>query len=328
MARYNPKESEPKWRKAWADADVFRASETSDRPKYFVMEMFPYPSGRLHVGHARNYAMGDVVARFKRARGYNVLHPMGWDAFGLPAENAAAERGVDPAGWTYDNIAVMREELQRLGVSIDWSREFATCDPAFYRWTQWIFLELFKHGLAYRKDAIVKWCPNDQTVLANEQVVDGRCERSGDAVERRDLEQWYLRITDYAQQLLDDLDQVEWPQRVVTQQRNWIGRSEGAEFDLAVCDESGTPTGGSFRVFTTRPDTSFGMTFCVLAPEHPLVADIVTACLRICGMSGYRNDGKYSVTRHLRDAHSAALMIGNERIHASNAALHLVHKDD
>ena len=199
MARYNPKDVEPKWRTAWAEAEVFRAENGSDKPKYYVLEMFPYPSGRLHVGHARNYAMGDVVARFKRARGFNVLHPMGWDAFGLPAENAAAERGISPAKWTYDNIAAMKEELNRLGVSIDWSREFATCDPEYYGRQQAWFLRLWKKGLVYRKEGLVNWDPVDMTVLANEQVIDGRGWRSDAPVERRKLNQWFMRITDYAE---------------------------------------------------------------------------------------------------------------------------------
>ena len=215
MARYNPKETEPKWRKAWADADAFRAVIDPARPKYYVLEMFPYPSGRLHMGHVRNYALGDVIARFKRARGFSVLHPMGWDAFGLPAENAAMERGVDPKGWTYDNIARMRAELKELGLSIDWSREFATCDLAYYGQQQALFLDLFARGLVYRKEGMVNWDPVDMTVLANEQVVDGRGWRSGAVVEKRKLNQWFLRITDYADQLTDGLATLDrWPEKV------------------------------------------------------------------------------------------------------------------
>ncbi len=235
MPRYNPKDVEPKWRAAWAEAGIFRAENGSDKPKYYVMEMFPYPSGRLHVGHARNYAMGDVVARFKRARGFNVLHPMGWDAFGLPAENAAAERGVDPAAWTYDNIDLMRAELQRLGVSIDWSREFATCDPAYYGQQQAWFLKLWKRGLVYRKEGLVNWDPVDMTVLANEQVIDGRGWRSDAPVERRKLNQWFLRITDYADELLESLKTLDrWPEKVRADAGELDRQVEGPAPDLPV----------------------------------------------------------------------------------------------
>src|SRR3984885_4059494 len=233
MSRYNPKEVEPRWRAAWAEADVFRAENRSDKPKYYVLEMFPYPSGRLHVGHARNYAMGDVVARFKRARGFNVLHPMGWDAFGLPAENAAAERGVDPAAWTGENIATMREELKKLGVSIDWSREFATCDPAYYGRQQAWFVALF------RREGLVNWDPVDMTVLANEQVIDGRGWRSDAVVERRRRAQWFLRITDYAEALLSGLATLDrWPDKVRLMQENWIGKSRGLRltFDFVTAE--------------------------------------------------------------------------------------------
>ena len=215
MPRYNPTEVEPKWRAAWAEAGAFCAETGSPKPKYYVMEMFPYPSGRLHVGHARNYAMGDVVARFKRARGFNVLHPMGWDAFGLPAENAAAERGVDPSEWTHANIDFMREELQRLGLSIDWSRELATCDPEYYGQQQRWFLKLLQRGLVYRKEGVVNWDPVDNTVLANEQVIDGRGWRSGALVEKRKLTQWFFRITDYADALIAGLNTLDrWPEKV------------------------------------------------------------------------------------------------------------------
>jgi leucyl-tRNA synthetase len=270
MPRYNPKEVEPKWRAAWAEAGVFRAENGSAKPKYYVMEMFPYPSGRLHVGHARNYAMGDVVARFKRARGFNVLHPMGWDAFGLPAENAAAERGIDPAKWTYENIAAMRGELQRLGVSIDWSREFATCDPEYYGQQQAWFLRLWKKGLVYRKDGLVNWDPVDMTVLANEQVIDGRGWRSDAPVERRKLTQWFLRITDYADELLESLATLDrWPDKVRLMQENWIGRSKGLRMTFPFAGEgvAGEP---GVTVYTTRPDTLFGASFVALSPEHPL----------------------------------------------------------
>ncbi len=272
MARYNPKETEPKWRKAWAEADVFRAVADPAKPKFYMLEMFPYPSGRLHMGHVRNYALGDVIARFKRARGYSVLHPMGWDAFGLPAENAAIERGVDPKAWTYDNIDRMRAELKELGLSIDWSREFATCDVGYYGKQQAWFLDLFARGLVYRKESVVNWDPVDQTVLANEQVVDGRGWRSGAVVEKRKLSQWFMRITDYADQLADDLTRLDrWPEKVRVMQENWIGRSTGLKFRFHFAGRG--PQGG-LEVYTTRPDTLFGASFIGVAPDHPLAVEI------------------------------------------------------
>ena len=272
MARYNPKETEPKWRQAWTDADSFRAVIDRSKPKYYVLEMFPYPSGRLHMGHVRNYAMGDVIARFKRARGFSVLHPMGWDAFGLPAENAAMERGVDPKGWTYDNIARMRDELKQLGLSIDWSREFATCDVGYYGKQQSWFLDLFARGLVYRKESLVNWDPVDQTVLANEQVVDGRGWRSGAVVEKRKLNQWSMRITDYANQLTDDLSTLDrWPEKVRVMQENWIGRSKGLRFKFHFTDPARTE---GLEVYTTRPDTLYGASFVGIAADHPLAAEI------------------------------------------------------
>jgi leucyl-tRNA synthetase len=276
MARYNPKETEPKWRKAWADADAFRAVIDPSRPKYYVLEMFPYPSGRLHMGHVRNYSLGDVIARFKRARGFSVLHPMGWDAFGLPAENAAMERGVDPKAWTYENIARMRDELKELGLSIDWSREFATCDLAYYGQQQALFLDLFARGLVYRKEGMVNWDPVDMTVLANEQVVDGRGWRSGAVVEKRKLNQWFFRITDYADQLTDDLATLDrWPDKVRLMQENWIGRSKGAQFTFQFADagESDLLSEG-LEVYTTRPDTLFGASFVAIAADHPVAAGV------------------------------------------------------
>ncbi len=270
MARYDPKEVEPRWRKAWDDADAFRAVIDHSRPKYYVLEMFPYPSGRLHMGHVRNYALGDVVARFKRARGFSVLHPMGWDAFGLPAENAAMEKGVDPKAWTYENIAKMRAELKELGLSIDWSREFATCDVGYYGKQQAWFLDLFERGLVYRKESLVNWDPVDQTVLANEQVVDGRGWRSGAVVEKRKLNQWALRITDYADQLVGDLSTLDrWPEKVRVMQENWIGRSKGCRFRF---HGEGVP--GGLEVYTTRPDTLYGASFVGVAPDHPLAAEL------------------------------------------------------
>jgi len=275
MSRYNPREAEPKWQSAWAERDAFRAGgpEAGDKPKYYVLEMFPYPSGRIHVGHSRNYTMGDVVARYKRARGFDVLHPMGWDAFGLPAENAARDRGVHPGKWTYGNIEVMRKQLQRLGLALDWSREIATCDPAYYRHQQAIFLKLLEKGLAYRKTAKVNWDPVDQTVLANEQVIDGRGWRSGAEVEQRELDQWFFKITDYADQLTDGIEDLDrWPDKVRTMQSNWIGRSRGAEVHFPLTDSELAGTfGETIDVFTTRPDTLFGASFLALAPDHPIV---------------------------------------------------------
>ena len=273
MARYNPKESEPRWREAWDRAGSFLTPDPSPddpRPKYYVLEMFPYPSGRIHMGHVRNYAMGDVVARFKRAQGFNVLHPMGWDAFGMPAENAAMERGVHPKAWTYQNIDAMRAELKRLGLSIDWSREFATCDPAYYGRQQAWFLDLWRRGLVYRKEAVVNWDPVDHTVLANEQVIDGRGWRSGAVVEKRKLTQWFLRITDYADALLEGLTTLDrWPDKVRLMQENWIGKSRGARVRFQVADPA--PEGfPEIEVYTTRPDTLFGASFLGVAPDHPL----------------------------------------------------------
>jgi len=271
MPRYNPKEVEPKWRDAWDAADVFRAENASEKPKYYVLEMFPYPSGRLHVGHARNYTMGDVVARFKRARGFNVLHPMGWDAFGLPAENAAAERGVDPAAWTRDNIGHMRGELKRLGLSLDWSRELATCDPGYYGQQQAWFLKLWRRGLVYRKEGLVNWDPVDMTVLANEQVIDGRGWRSDAVVERKKLTQWFLRITDYADELLEGLKRLErWPDKVKLMQENWIGKSKGLRLTFPPAGDPPPGFEGGVSVYTTRPDTLYGASFVALSPDHPL----------------------------------------------------------
>jgi leucyl-tRNA synthetase len=270
MARYNFKDVEPRWRRRWHEADAFRAVADPDRPKYYVLEMFPYPSGRLHMGHVRNYAMGDVVARFKRARGFSVLHPMGWDAFGLPAENAAMERGVDPKAWTYENIDRMRAELKELGLAIDWSREFATCDVEYYGRQQSWFLDLFERGLVYRKESVVNWDPVDQTVLANEQVENGRGWRSGAVVEKRKLSQWFLRITDYADQLADDLKALDrWPDKVRVMQENWIGRSQGCRMSFR-----GAGGGPDVEVYTTRPDTLFGASFVGVSPDHPLAEQL------------------------------------------------------
>ena len=271
MAAYSPNDVEPRQRAAWDKADAFRAADGPDgRPKYYVLEMFPYPSGRIHMGHVRNYAMGDVVARYKRARGFSVLHPMGWDAFGMPAENAAMERGVHPAGWTYDNIAAMRAELKALGLSIDWSREFATCDPAYYGQQQAWFLKLMELGLVYRREASVNWDPVDMTVLANEQVIDGKGWRSGATVEKKKLTQWFLRITQYADDLIEGLKTLDrWPDKVRLMQENWIGRSKGLRLTF---DFTGDKPEGfdGLEVYTTRPDTLFGASFLAIAADHPL----------------------------------------------------------
>ncbi|MFM7653542.1 MAG: leucine--tRNA ligase, partial [Vulcanococcus sp.] len=279
-SRYQPQAIEAGWQRAWNDAGLHATPELQPGDEsFYALSMFPYPSGNLHMGHVRNYVITDVVARVQRLRGRKVLHPMGWDAFGLPAENAAIERGVDPGAWTDQNIASMRAQLDQLGLSIDWSREVATCHADYYRWTQWLFLQFLEAGLAYQKDATVNWDPIDQTVLANEQVdSEGRSWRSGALVEKRKLRQWFLKITDYAQQLLDDLDSLEgWPERVCTMQANWIGRSSGAELQFTVVDASGADTAERITVFTTRPDTLFGASYVVLAPEHPLVASLTTA---------------------------------------------------
>jgi leucyl-tRNA synthetase len=270
--RYPFREIEAKWQQIWEDRKQFRAVEDPGRPKFYCLEMFPYPSGRIHMGHVRVYAIGDLLARYKWMRGFNVLHPMGWDAFGLPAENAAIEHGVHPAIWTYENIDYMRSQLKKLGISYDWDREVATCDPSYYKWEQLVFIKMLERGLAYRRRSTVNWCPSCQTVLANEQVEAGRCWRCDSEVTPRDIEGWFFKITAYADELLAWCDRLPgWPERVITMQRNWIGRSEGAEFELAVAGRADA----TIRVFTTRPDTVFGMTYAVLAPEHPLVDGLV-----------------------------------------------------
>jgi leucyl-tRNA synthetase len=272
-SRYNSAAIEQKWQSHWAESGIDQTPEEHNQPKFYALSMFPYPSGNLHMGHVRNYVITDAIARLKRMQGYRVLHPMGWDAFGLPAENAAIDRGVAPAKWTYQNVAQMRQQLQQLGLSLDWHREVTTCSPDYYKWTQWLFLEFFKAGLAYQKEAAVNWDPIDQTVLANEQVdSEGRSWRSGAKVERKLLRQWFLKITDYAEQLLNDLDQLSgWPERVKLMQANWIGKSVGAylEFPIVGMNEK-------IGVFTTRPDTVYGVTYVVLAPEHPLTPKVTT----------------------------------------------------
>ena len=273
MSRYNAREVEPKWQKKWEDGNVFHAKVDRSKPKYYVLEMFPYPSGKIHIGHGRNYVMGDVVARFKRAMGFNVLHPMGWDAFGLPAENAAMEQKVHPGKWTYANIETMKSQLKLLGLSIDWSREFATCDPGYYKHQQKMFIDFYRLGLVARKESNVNWDPVDHTVLANEQVIDGRGWRSGALVESRKLTQWFFKISDMAEELLSAIDGLDrWPEKVRLMQRNWIGRSEGARVTFALTDAKHK----SLEIFTTRADTLFGASFCAISPDHPIAQDLAS----------------------------------------------------
>ena len=268
---YHFKEVEEKWQQRWEAEGVFKAEDDSDKEKYYVLEMFPYPSGNLHMGHVRVYSIGDVIARYKKMQGFNVLHPMGWDAFGLPAENAAIQHGIHPAEWTWSNIDIMRKQLKRLGISYDWDREVNTAAPDYYKWTQWFFLQMYKKGLAYKKKAAVNWCPDCETVLANEQVIYNRCERCDAEVEEKELEQWFFRITEYAERLLKDHDLLEnWPEKVKIMQKNWIGRSEGLRIKFPVKDSDQV-----IEVFTTRPDTIYGATYMVLAPEHPLVEKFI-----------------------------------------------------
>lgn len=270
--KYDFKTIEEKWQKKWEADHAFKTTEDTSKPKYYALEMFPYPSGNLHMGHVRNYSIGDVVARYKKMQGFNVLHPMGWDSFGLPAENAAIKHGTPPAEWTWKNIDNMRTQLKRLGFAIDWDREVATAKEEYYKFTQWMFLQLFKNGLAYKKKSFVNWCPSCQTVLANEQVVNGKCERCKSEVGKRDLEQWFFSITKYADRLLKDIDKLGgWPDKVKSMQTNWIGKSEGAElkFRLDGSDEELT-------VFTTRPDTVYGVSYMVIAPEHPIVESLIS----------------------------------------------------
>jgi leucyl-tRNA synthetase len=272
-SRYNPAAIEQKWQQQWAELGLDTTPEDSNKPKFYALSMFPYPSGKLHMGHVRNYTITDAIARLKRMQGYRVLHPMGWDAFGLPAENAAIDRGIPPQKWTYQNIAQMKEQLQKLGLSLDWNREVATCSPDYYKWTQWLFLQFYEAGLAYQREAAVNWDPIDQTVLANEQVdSEGNSWRSGAKVERKLLNQWFFKITDYAEQLLQDLDQLKgWPERVKSMQANWIGKSVGAYLEFPIVGMA-----EKIAVFTTRPDTVYGVSYVVLAPEHPLTPQVTT----------------------------------------------------
>ncbi len=269
--KYNPKDIEKKWQEYWERGNLFSVTEDSSAPKFYCLEMFPYPSGRIHMGHVRNYVIGDVIARYKRMRGFNVLHPMGWDSFGLPAENAAIKHKVHPAKWTFENIDYMKSQLKKLGLSYDWGREVATCKPEYYKWNQWFFLKMHERGLAYKKASSVNWCPSCDTVLANEQVIDDKCWRCDSVVIQKELEQWFFRITDYAEELLKDADSLSgWPEKVVTMQRNWIGRSEGVEVDFRIADLE-----KSIRIFTTRQDTLYGATFMSIAKKHPLVEELI-----------------------------------------------------
>src|SRR4051812_35234838 len=284
--RYEPAEIEAKWQKVWADEGTWEVSneDASSPDATYVLEMLPYPSGEPHIGHLKNYSIGDAVAHFRRRNGASVLHPLGYDAFGLPAENHAIRTGQHPRTSTEASIESFSEQFRRWGLSIDWTREFGTHEPRVYRWTQWLFLRLFEKGLAYRSNAPVNWCPKDQTVLANEQVIDGRCERCGTEVEVRDLEQWFFRITDYADRLLDDLEDITWPSHIKTMQRNWIGRSEGAEVTFTCAS-----LGIDYPVFTTRPDTLFGATYFVMAPEHPDVLTVAEGTGQEAAVRDYVN---------------------------------------
>ncbi|NLJ67121.1 MAG: leucine--tRNA ligase [Clostridiales bacterium] len=314
--KYDFTEIERKWQKRWEAEDAFKREEDPNKEKYYMLEMFPYPSGNLHMGHVRNYSIGDVIARFKTMQGYNVIHPMGWDSFGLPAENAAIERGIHPDQWTRSNIDTMREQLKGLGFSYDWSREVATSSPEYYKWTQWLFLQFYKRGMAYKKKSSVNWCPSCETVLANEQVVNGGCERCSTEVTKKELEQWFFRITEYAQRLLDDIDKLQdWPEKVKIMQKNWIGRSEGAmvSFQIHGFDDK-------IEVFTTRPDTIYGVSSMVLAPEHPLVIKLVEGTEYEEPVKEFRKRMEHlsEITRTSTDAEKEGLFIGRYVINPMN----------
>ncbi len=317
MQDYRPEIIEPKWQKCWAESDFYHSAKDESRPKYYVLEMFPYPSGKLHMGHMRVYSIGDVLARFLRMRGYNVLHPMGWDAFGLPAENAAIAHGVNPASWTMENIKHMKDQQNQLGLSYDWNREITTCAPDYYRWTQWLFLLLYEQGLAYRRKATINWCADCQTVLANEQVEGGACWRCGQDVEPKELEQWFLRITAYADRLLDDLEDLQdWPERVKIMQQNWIGRSEGAEIVFPLKEFPGEVV----HTFTTRPDTLYGVTYMVLAPEHPLVGRLVEGTSREEEILSFveKTKGKSEIERTSAETEKIGLFTGRHAVNPIN----------
>ena len=271
-SRYNHKVVEKKWQNTWSQKKVFQTVKDKNKKKYYVLEMFPYPSGKIHMGHVRNYTLGDVVARYKKMQGYNVLHPMGWDAFGLPAENAALTENKHPESWTYENIKTMKKQLLQMGLSLDWDREIATCHPEYYKHEQKFFIDMFKAGLAYKKEAEVNWDPVDKTVLANEQVIDGKGWRSGATIEKKKLSQWFLKISKYSEELLKDLDKLpNWPNKVKIMQSNWIGKSTGAEIDFQISDSNNAKP---ITVFTTRPDTIFGATFLALSTDHELTKKI------------------------------------------------------
>ena len=307
---------EAKWQKTWDESKEFHVEADESKPKYYCLEMFPYPSGKLHMGHVRNYSIGDVIARFKKMDGYNVLHPIGWDAFGLPAENAAIAHKIHPDPWTTENIAEMKRQLKRLGLSYDWDRELATCKPDYYKWTQWLFIQFFNAGLAYKKHSPVNWCPSCETVLANEQVVGGACERCDSTVVKKKLSQWYFKITDYADRLLEDIDQLEgWPEKVKTMQSNWIGKSIGAEVKFAV-----EGTDQALEVFTTRPDTLFGATFMVLAPEHPMVDELVEGTEYEASIKAFQQKLQHmsEVERTATDVEKEGLFTGSYAINPLN----------
>src|SRR3989344_4531350 len=327
---YDFRSVESKWRKAWDESGEFILddSKESAAPRYYCLVMFPYPSGNIHMGHARNYCIGDVIARYKKMRGFRVLHPIGWDAFGLPAENAAIQNGVDPGSWTKKNIADMREDIRSLGISYDWTREFATWDPGYYRWNQWFFVKMFEKGMAYKKKSAVNWCPDCETVLANEQVHDGACWRCGAAVSQKDLDQWFFKITDYAERLLGDLKLLEgkWPDEVSAMQRNCIRKSLGPEVQFSI---AGAPRGRSTRVFTTRPDTLFGCTFLVLSPEHPMAADILSADRREEALRYIESSKKRARAERLsREKEKTGVFTGARAVNPANGAEIPVWIDD
>ena len=314
--RYEFKEIESKWQKIWAEEEAFKTSEDPDKEKFYVLEMFPYPSGKLHMGHVRNYSIGDVIARYKTMAGYNVLHPMGYDSFGLPAENAAIQNNVEPAKWTYENMDEMDKQLASMGLSYDWDRKVATCKPDYYRWMQWIFIQFYKKGLAYKKDNPVNWCPSCQTVLANEQVVDGKCERCKTEVTKKNLSQWYLKITDYADRLLDNLDKLEgWPDKVKTMQRNWIGKSYGANINFKIKDSDKV-----LEVFTTRADTLFGATYMVMSPEHPYVEELAEGTEAEAAVKAYQEEVRHKsdIERTSTTSEKTGVFIGRYAINPVN----------
>ncbi|MEK6672822.1 MAG: leucine--tRNA ligase [Nitrospirota bacterium] len=306
--RYDPQGIELKWQQYWSEKKMFRSGSDISKEKFYCLEMFPYPSGKIHMGHVRNYVIGDVISRYKRMRGYNVLHPMGWDAFGMPAENAAIKHGLHPAKWTYENIEFMKVQLNRIGLSYDWDREVTTCSPEYYKWNQWLFLRLLEKGLAYRKSSFVNWCTSCETVLANEQVIDGACWRCDTSVVQKELEQWFFRITAYAEELLQGCDELTgWPDRVVAMQKNWIGRSEGVEVDFAI-----DGTGDKIRIFTTRPDTLFGVTFICLAPNHQVAGRLVSDKSRLDSVKALYGDAEHK--EGLFTGHYAVNPLNSERI--------------